>query len=144
MFTADQLVAHAVGDYVLQSDWMASKKTESWFPAVVHAICYTLPFLFLTRSVPALSFICVTHFAIDHWRLARFVIWVKNFAAPPPVERWDRLTGLQKVETWWHPWWECEATGYHKDKPLWLTVWLLIITDNVLHVLCNGVALTWL
>ena len=28
MFTADQLVAHAVGDYILQSHWMATEKTK--------------------------------------------------------------------------------------------------------------------
>ena len=28
MFTAEQLVAHVVGDYVIQSEWMATEKTE--------------------------------------------------------------------------------------------------------------------
>lgn len=28
LVTADQLVAHAVGDYILQSDWMANEKTK--------------------------------------------------------------------------------------------------------------------
>lgn len=27
-FTADQLVAHAVGDYIIQSDWMAENKRK--------------------------------------------------------------------------------------------------------------------
>ncbi len=35
-------------------------------------------------------------------------------------------------------------TGYAADKPPWLTVWLLIIADNTMHVLINGAALEWL
>ena len=27
------------------------------------------------------------------------------------------------------------------DKPAWLAVWLLIIADNTLHLICNGVAI---
>lgn len=42
-----------------------------------------------------------------------------------------------------HPWAECSATGYHKDRPAWLAVWLLIIGDNVLHVVLNGIAFAY-
>ena len=43
LFTADQLVAHAVGDYILQSHWMATEKTKQHFAAAAHAVVYTLP-----------------------------------------------------------------------------------------------------
>jgi hypothetical protein len=123
MITADQLVAHAVGDYILQSDWMAQTKTKQSLAAAVHAITYTLPFLFITRSPAALAFICGTHFVIDRWRLARYVVWAKNWLGPN------------------RPWAECNNTGYRNDAPPWLSVWLLIIADNTLHVICNGVAI---
>jgi hypothetical protein len=61
LFTADQLVAHAVGDYLFQSHWMADQKTTRWLPAVVHGLCYTVPFLLLTQSWPALAVIAGTH-----------------------------------------------------------------------------------
>jgi hypothetical protein len=125
---ADQLLAHVVGDYVIQSDWMASEKTSRSLPAAAHALSYALPFLFLTTSPVALAFIVLTHFAIDRWRLARYLVWAKNLAAPKPYR---------------YPWAECSATGYHKNRPPWLAVWLLIIADNVLHVICNGLALMW-
>ena len=126
MITADQLVAHAFGDYVIQSDWMASGKTSSHTPAVAHAVTYTLPFLLLTRSPRALLIIAVTHFIIDRWRLARHICWLKNFVAPAGS----------------NPSWEtCKATGYPPEKPVWLTVWLMIIADNTIHVLINGWAL---
>ena len=32
------LLAHLVGDYVVQSDWMALNKTARWSPAIAHAV----------------------------------------------------------------------------------------------------------
>lgn len=127
MITADQLLAHAVGDYILQSDWMATEKTKKSIAAAAHVVTYMLPFLLLTTSPAALAVIVVTHFVIDRWRLARYLCWAKNW--PWPGRR---------------PWSECTATGYPADRPAWLTVWLLIIADNILHVLINGAALRWL
>lgn len=126
MVTADQLVAHAIGDYVLQSDWMANEKTKQSLAAAVHAITYTLVFVALTDSLVALAVIASTHFVIDRWRLARYVVWAKNFVGP-------RST--------WKPWSECSVTGYHQDRPAWMAVWLLIIADNTMHVLMNALAL---
>lgn len=129
MITADQLVAHAVGDYLLQSDWMANEKTRQNVAAAIHASTYTIPFLFLTESWMAVLAISVSHFVIDRWRLARYVVWFKNLFAPPNYNP---------------PFAKCSKTGYPEDKPPWLSVWLLIIADNVLHVLCNGLALRYL
>lgn len=118
LFTADQLVAHAVGDYILQSDWMADNKTKQHFAAAVHAITYTLPFLLITQSPAALATICGSHFVVDRWRLARFVVWLKN-----------------------GPWLPLTATGYQDSKPPFLAIWLLIIADNIVHVVCNALAI---
>lgn len=140
MITADQLVAHAVGDYILQSDWMATEKVKRSTAAFAHVVTYTLPFLLLSPSPAAIGFIMVTHFAIDRWRLARYVCWAKNFLAPRHIAHqpgpFDAVT-LVRIA----PWSECSATGYPPERPAWLTTWLLIICDNTLHVLCNGFAL---
>ena len=127
MITADQLVAHLVGDYILQSHWMATEKTKRSVAAVAHVVCYSLPFLFLTLSPAALAVIIVTHFVIDRWRLARYVVWFKNFLGPGNPS-----------------WAECSGTGYAPDVPPWLSVWLLIIVDNTMHLLCNGLAIAYL
>lgn len=124
MFTADQFVAHLVGDYILQSHWMATEKTKRSLAAAVHAATYTLPFLFLTQSPAALAFIMGTHFVIDRFRLARFIVWAKNGYA---------FSGAAVT-----------SSGYKDDVPAWLAVWLLIIADNTMHLLCNGVALAYL
>ena len=129
MITADQLLAHATGDYLLQSDWMANEKTSKSLAALAHALSYTVPFLFLTSSWPALAVIAGTHFVIDRWRLARYVVWAKNLLGPKRFR---------------YSWAECKATGYHKDRPPWMAVWLLIVADNVMHVAINGLALRYL
>jgi hypothetical protein len=77
-----ELLAHAFGDYVVQSDWMAAEKTTRHGPAALHAASYAACFLPLTRSWKALAVIGGTHFVIDRWRLAKHVGWLKNQAAP--------------------------------------------------------------
>lgn len=72
------LLAHLAGDYVLQSHWMATEKLKRWWPALVHGFTYTLPYLLVTRSVWALLIIGGTHTVIDRYRLARYVVWLKN------------------------------------------------------------------
>jgi hypothetical protein len=75
---AEALLAHLVGDYLLQSDWMATEKTRRWWPAVVHGAVYSLPFLLVTRSPWALLVIGGTHVVLDRFRVAKYVIWAKK------------------------------------------------------------------
>jgi hypothetical protein len=123
------LLAHLVGDYLIQSDWMATEKTKRWWPAIAHAVTYGIPFAFLAPSISAWLVIVITHAVIDHYRLARHVVWVKNFLGP-------RRT--------WRSWEECKATGYPADRPVWLTTWLMIIADNTIHLLINTAAIVLL
>jgi hypothetical protein len=125
IITAAQILAHGVGDYILQSHWMATRKTKSSFAALCHAVTYTLPFLLLTHSPAALAVIMGTHFLIDRFRLARLLVFAKNHIAPR--SSWPKAL---------------TATGYDEDVPPWMAVWLLIIADNILHILINAMALT--
>lgn len=127
--SADQLLAHALGDYVLQSDWMANEKTKRSVAALAHVLTYALPFLFFRPTPMALFVIVSTHFVIDRWRLARYVCWLKNFIAPPGSNA---------------AWADSSGTGYHKDRPAWMAVWLMIIADNIMHICINGLALKYL
>lgn len=124
MITADQIFAHLVGDYILQSHWMATEKTKRSFPALVHAVLYTVPFLFITTSLTALAIISGSHFVIDRWRVARYVVWLKNQLGPE-----------------WMRWSQCKSTGYPDTASPWLATWLLIIADNTLHIGINGIAI---
>lgn len=123
------LLAHLVGDYLLQSDWMAVEKTKRWWPAVAHGLTYTAPYALVTQSLLALAVIAGTHIIIDRYRLARHLVWVKNLLAPARYR---------------YPWAQCRATGYHESRPAWLTVWLMIVADNTVHLVVNAAAVEWL
>ena len=75
---ADMLVAHFVGDYMLQSDSIANNKTSSSVWALIYSIIYSIPFLLLTTSLFALLFIIVTHFIIDRYKIVRYLIFAWN------------------------------------------------------------------
>lgn len=125
----EQLLAHLIGDYILQTDEMAAEKTKRLTAAIHHALVYALPFWFLDPSLPAMIVIMGTHALIDRYRVARYLVWAKNQLAVPKYR-------YPLSEAAWH--------GYKSDKPEWLAGWLLIIADNTLHLLINYMALRWL
>ncbi len=146
-------VAHMVGDYVFQSDWMAAEKTRRWPPAISHGLVYAIPFLpilWLSAApsyalVLAMATIAFTHIPIDHWRLARYVCWAKNQLAPARWRhRWDEHvsgTGYH-VNVAADPY-QLEPECYAQQKPPWMSVWLMIAADNTIHVTINTAALWW-
>lgn len=111
----NELLAHLVGDYVLQSHWMAVNKVKSWFAASIHGTCYTFPFLLITQDVFALAVICGTHIVIDRLSVAKYISQLKNF--------------------------HFSGNGYPEETPIWLSTWLVIILDNTIHLLINHFAL---
>lgn len=154
LITANQLLCHGVGDYLLQSDYMAQMKTKDLRVAFLHATFYSLPFLLLKPSLAALLVITCTHAVIDRYRLARYVIWLKNWIAPAWLlscgckdavvldtgfDSCCNRCGKRSIRQ--RPFSECSATGNDPSRPPFLAVWLLIITDNILHVLINALAL---
>lgn len=121
------ILAHFVGDYILQSHWMASEKTQHWWPAIVHGVTYTLPYILVTQSPWALLVIAGTHIIIDRFRLARHLMWLKNQIGPKAFRP---------------SWAEARLnSGYAASTPAWLAVWLLIIADNTCHLLLNIAAI---
>jgi hypothetical protein len=151
MITADQLLAHLWGDYIIQSDYEATAKTKQSVACLAHVLTYAIPFLFLRPSVLALSVIISTHFVIDRWRLARHVVWIKNFIGPKRYINVAMLDGCGSdsgvhMSVWCRnlPWSECKATGYPPLTPPFLAFWLMIFADNILHITINGLALKYL
>lgn len=151
----EQLILHLFGDYVAQSGWMANNKTKRSWPALAHALVYSLPFLLL-GSLNAFAVICVTHFFIDRFRLARYMIWLKDvilspilLSGPEPYdcEDYDDYTReLDKFRAEWavQGWANCSATGYPSQTPSFLAVWLMIACDNTMHLAINYAAIRWL
>ena len=136
---------HLLGDYVLQSDWMATRKVkptpntagklphshgESWLAAAAHAAMYTVPFLLITQSPLALLIIGGTHLVIDHWRLARWVVWARNHIG-------RRATWVPRAEV--HA-----NSGSGAKTPAGLATAVMIVTDNTIHLIINTLTLWWL
>lgn len=111
----NQLIAHLIGDYILQTHWMAVNKTSKLYVAIIHAFFYTLPFLVLTHNLGSLLVIFGTHVVIDRYRVAMYITRLKN--------------------------WCFEGNGYPEGTPIWLSTWLVIILDNTLHLIINYLAL---
>lgn len=111
-----ELLCHLCGDYLLQNDWLADRKLKSIWVAILHAFLYSLPFLLLTRSPPALLIILSTHAIIDRYRIAAQFTKFAN--------------------------WKFDGdNGFSADRPAWLTTWLIIIIDNTMHLTINHFAL---
>ena len=123
----EQILAHLIGDYLLQSSYMALHKTRRASVALLHATLYTVPFLFITLSPAALAMIFGTHAMIDRYRLARYVAMARNMLGDPHHWRQYRT-----------------ATGYLAATPAWLTAWLEIVIDNTMHLTINYLAIRYL
>nr|DAH43958.1 MAG TPA: Protein of unknown function (DUF3307) [Caudoviricetes sp.] len=59
------IFCHLIGDYVLQSDFIAKTKGENWYHLFVHCALYCLPFFIVFGLTWQLPFIFITHMAID-------------------------------------------------------------------------------
>lgn len=137
----EQLILHLFGDYISQSDWMANNKTKSSVAAWWHALVYSLPFLLIANE-RAFLVILFTHFFIDRYRLARFVVYAKNTYLQPRPDKFEFPARTEWEMKW--EWENCKGTGYPADAPPWLAVWLLIAADNTLHLIINYAAIRWL
>ena len=123
----EQILAHLWGDYLLQSDKMALNKAKSKWMALFHAFTYTLPFFLFVNSFLALFVIFITHAIIDHYQFAKYVVYLKNKAHSLDLS-----------------WSLCRDTGYPNTTPKYLSVWLLIIADNTLHLTINYFSILYL
>lgn len=118
-----QLIFHAIGDYLVQNDWMAlNKKKPTWtgfLACQVHCITYSLPFLFI-GSPQAVLAIYLSHYAIDRTNVIAWFLAIRN--------------GVFHTRNF----------GFSETRPFAITIWLFIITDNIFHIICNYLALRYL
>jgi hypothetical protein len=110
------LIFHLLGDYIFQNDWLANEKTKRNFPAFLHALIYSLPFLSICWSY-WWFLIFISHFFIDRFRLV--VYWIK-------LVNWNLKS---------------ENFGYDEDKPKFMSIWLMIIIDNCFHIIINTISI---
>lgn len=66
------ILAHFIGDFLLQNDWMAvGKKKSSWI-CTIHVSLYMTPFLLTDLNLMSLILIAIQHWIQDR---TKFVAW---------------------------------------------------------------------
>lgn len=75
------LIGHLIGDFLLQSSWMAKNKAVRWLPLLVHVSVYTAvvsTFGLLTDGLSwaAIALIFISHIVLDRKTFVAF--WVRN------------------------------------------------------------------
>ncbi len=58
-------VCHMLGDYVLQSDFLAKTKGKSWWHLVIHCVLYALPFAVAFGTDYRICWLILSHVLID-------------------------------------------------------------------------------
>lgn len=130
-----QLILHGIGDYFLQTDFQAlNKKKKGWFgfwQCLKHCITYSLPFLFI-GSWQAVTVIFITHFIIDRTNLVAYALAIKNSV----YHKGTNINGKFFK-------YDISNFGFGLERPFAITIWLYIICDNLLHIICNYIALLY-
>lgn len=107
------IVGHFIGDFLLQTRWMAANKADKWLPLVVHAAVYTVSvgavgYFFGTLHVWAIAVIFLSHVGLDQ---RRFVGW------------WSRL-----------------VQGVRPDGP---EAWVTVMADQSFHLIVLAIVAYW-
>ncbi|MDN3439179.1 DUF3307 domain-containing protein [Planococcus sp. APC 3900] len=86
------LIAHLIGDFLLQTGWMAKHKASKWLPLLTHVSIYTTVIALFGHFSGGLSFMAVAIVFIGHIILDRktFVLfWVERVQmAKGPEKVW--------------------------------------------------------
>lgn len=130
MFIFGVLLAHFIGDYVLQNNAMAKYKTSNTKVAFIHGFIqgllleivvmafYPNTIWWVVYTIFLITWL--SHSYIDRYRLAKPIIWAINQIAP-------------KSER--YPWYKAkENNGHSFGTPNYMSNWLMIIFDNTLHL----------
>lgn len=71
------VVCHLLGDYVLQSDYIAQTKGKNWYHLLIHCFLYIVPFYLVFGFDWRLLLIFSTHIIIDsmkaRWNVINYV-----------------------------------------------------------------------
>jgi len=126
------ILPHMIGDYALQNDWMAQRKTTLWRAALLHALVYGLPFapLIALGALDAQGWCVVvgSHAVIDRLRWGRLLATWLGVGNP---SAWTVCLCLK-----------LDPGAQLTPAPAALALWLPILVDNVLHMAINA-ACVW-
>ncbi len=75
-------VSHLVGDFILQNEWMATKKIQSSFVCMVHVLVYLVPFLLCNLHWWQIALIGTQHFVEDR-KMLFTSFWMRVWKRAP-------------------------------------------------------------
>lgn len=69
----EMMLGHLWGDYILQSNWMATRKSKDARACLVHCLIYTACVCAFLRTLNPLIAVLIflSHYPIDRWGLAQ-------------------------------------------------------------------------
>jgi hypothetical protein len=75
------LIGHLIGDFLLQTTWMANNKAVKWLPLLSHVVIYTaviaiFGWLSGGLSLAALAIVFISHIILDRRTFVSF--WVRR------------------------------------------------------------------
>jgi hypothetical protein len=125
------MVGHFVGDYLLQNQWMATRKSlpgkAGHYACTIHVTLYTLAVSLIASIYNpwALLSIFLPHWVIDRWSIAKYLLRFKNGYTLHEV--WEKA-----------PLCAAPAPG-QLEQNVWKVAFaapVYIMNDNTLHFLC--------
>ena len=67
------LACHMLGDYVLQTDFLAKTKGENWWHLLAHCVTYTVPFAVAFGIDWRIGYLLVMHLIIDALKARHYI-----------------------------------------------------------------------
>ena len=64
-FVAWMVICHLIGDYVLQSDFIANSKGTNYYHLFVHSALYCAPFALVFGMQLTIAWLFISHMVID-------------------------------------------------------------------------------
>ena len=69
---------HCIGDYFLQTDFLARTKSTNYWHLMVHCILYTVPFGLYFGMTKELVWLFTSHLAIDFLKCKNKIVYVDD------------------------------------------------------------------
>ena len=70
------LACHMLGDYVLQTDFLAKTKGENWWHLLAHCVTYTVPFTVAFGIDWRIGYLLAMHLIIDMLKARQLIGYV--------------------------------------------------------------------